>query len=271
MSPGVGIPGLSRRLRGEVYDHVYDNHAHEVGGVLVGDLGEGEMPVVSGCIAALEARGERASVTFTHDAWSSIHSQMESDYPGKQIVGWYHSHPGFGIFLSGHDIFIQENFFSDPRQIAYVVDPHAGTEGVFGWRAGKVELLEQAPAGRQGTGGPGPPPGQSTRSGDLLRYGGLAAVVLVFVAIGGALFVAEPAPQEIIPPVQIGAQPTTLGTPEPTNDAVLAKLVGASKPPATPETQPAAGPPPPPPSAKAPAGPTPAPAKSTPSPKTSGD
>ena len=186
MSAGVKIPGLSRRLRGEVYDHVYDNHTHEVGGVLVGDLGDGEMPVVTGAIAALEARGERASVTFTHDAWSSIHAQMESAYPGKQIVGWYHSHPGFGIFLSGHDMFIQENFFSDPRQIAYVVDPHAGTEGVFGWRGGKVELLEEAPAGRLGTGG-GRPPENSSSSGGVVRYGGLVAVVLVFLGIGGAL------------------------------------------------------------------------------------
>ena len=189
MSGGVDIPGLSRRLRGAVYDHVYDNHTHEVGGVLVGDLGEGEMPVVTGCIAALEARGERASVTFTHDAWSSIHAQMESDYPGKQIVGWYHSHPGFGIFLSGHDIFIQENFFSDPRQIAYVVDPHAGTEGVFGWRAGEVKLIEETPAGRQGTGGPRTPRAETTRSGGLVRYGGLAAVVAVFLGVGTALFV----------------------------------------------------------------------------------
>ena len=189
MSGGVDIPGLGPRLRGAVYDHVYDNHTHEVGGVLVGYLGDGEMPAVTGCIAALEARGERASVTFTHDAWSSIHARMESDFPGKQIVGWYHSHPGFGIFLSGHDIFIQANFFSDPRQIAYVVDPHAGTEGVFGWRAGKLELIEEAPTGRRGTGGPRTPRAENTRSGGFVRYGVLAAVIAVFLGIGTALFV----------------------------------------------------------------------------------
>jgi proteasome lid subunit RPN8/RPN11 len=211
MSGGVTIPGLSKRLRGAVYDHVYDNHTHEVGGVLVGDLGEGEMPVVSGCIAALEARGERASVTFTHDAWSSIHSQMESDFPGKQIVGWYHSHPGFGIFLSGQDIFIQENFFSDPRQIAYVVDPHAGTEGVFGWRAGKVELIEEAPAGRTGTGGTRPR-AESSRS-NMARYGGLAAVLVVFLGIGGGLVLSG---RTITPSMERpAASPPTTGTPEP--------------------------------------------------------
>ena len=202
MSGGVDIPGLSRRLRGAVYDHVYDNHTHEVGGVLVGDLGDGDMPVVTGCIAALEARGERASVTFTHDAWSSIHAQMESDFPGKQIVGWYHSHPGFGIFLSGHDIFIQENFFSDPRQIAYVVDPHAGTEGVFGWRAGKVQLIEEAPAGRQGTGGPRTPRAETTSSRRVGGYGGLVAVVAVFLGIGGGLLLSADSPPKLAPPTE---------------------------------------------------------------------
>lgn len=152
MSDGVQVPGLNRRIRASIYDHVFGHAGHEVGGVLVGRLGEGKLPEVTGSIAALEARGERASVTFTHDAWSSIHRELERRYAGQQIVGWYHSHPGFGIFLSGHDLFIQENFFSDPRQLAYVIDPHAGTEGVFGWRDGKIALLEECPTDRRATG-----------------------------------------------------------------------------------------------------------------------
>jgi proteasome lid subunit RPN8/RPN11 len=153
VTAGVKIPGLTRRTKEAIYEHVFSNDTHEVGGVLVGRLGDGALPTVSGSIAALEARGERASVTFTHDAWASVHEALERDFPGQQIIGWYHSHPGFGIFLSRHDLFIHENFFSDPRQIAYVVDPHAGTEGVFVWRDGEVTLLEERPAGRTGTGG----------------------------------------------------------------------------------------------------------------------
>jgi len=56
-------------------------------------------------------------------------------------VGWYHSHPGFGVFLSEHDMFIQENFFSSPQQVAWVFDPHTDEEGCFGWVNGKVEKL----------------------------------------------------------------------------------------------------------------------------------
>ena len=66
-----------------------------------------------------------------------IHETLETKYPGKKIVGWYHTHPGFGIFLSGMDLFIQNNFFNQPWQIATVYDPKAEEEGTFIWRGGK--------------------------------------------------------------------------------------------------------------------------------------
>lgn len=147
------VPGLDSEIREAIYDHVFANDDHEVGGVLVGRLGHGRLPEVTGMIAALEADGQRASVTFTHDAWAMIHATMDEEFAGEQIVGWYHSHPGFGIFLSNYDRFIHDNFFSDPRQIAYVVDPHAGSEGVFHWDEGGVlQLLWEGPSDRPGTG-----------------------------------------------------------------------------------------------------------------------
>lgn len=40
-----------------------------------------------------------------------------------RIVGWWHSHPNFGCFLSGTDLHTQEVFFPEPYQVALVVDP----------------------------------------------------------------------------------------------------------------------------------------------------
>jgi proteasome lid subunit RPN8/RPN11 len=40
-----------------------------------------------------------------------------------RIVGWWHSHPGFGCFLSGTDLHTQEFFFPESYQAALVVDP----------------------------------------------------------------------------------------------------------------------------------------------------
>jgi proteasome lid subunit RPN8/RPN11 len=82
-----------------------------------------------------------AHVTFTQATWEHIYAVKDKRYPSQRIVGWYHSHPGFGIFLSEHDTFIHRNFFSSPGQVAWVFDPHSDEEGCFGWVAGHIERL----------------------------------------------------------------------------------------------------------------------------------
>lgn len=125
--------------RNYTFLHVCNNTNREVGGVLVGyKSARGDLPQMYAAIPALSADEQRATLTFTQDTWEHVHFVMERDYPESDIVGWYHSHPGFGIFLSEHDLFIHHNFFSDPSQIAHVVDPLTGTEGVFTWRDGEV-------------------------------------------------------------------------------------------------------------------------------------
>jgi proteasome lid subunit RPN8/RPN11 len=132
--------------RRSVYPHVFENADREVGGVLVGHIdARTRRPTVTAAIAALAADEQRATLTFTQQAWEHVHRVLDRDHPGQQIVGWYHSHPGFGIFLSEHDLFIHRNFFSGRSQIALVVDPLAGTEGVFGWREQAVSELYVGP------------------------------------------------------------------------------------------------------------------------------
>ncbi|KAI6230094.1 26S proteasome regulatory subunit RPN11 [Aphelenchoides fujianensis] len=48
----------------------------------------------------------------------------------EMVVGWYHSHPGFGCWLSGVDISTQQSFeaLSD-RAVAVVVDPIQSVKG----------------------------------------------------------------------------------------------------------------------------------------------
>lgn len=133
--------GIRKACTEVVYPHIFENADREVGGVLVGWSADGRLPVIEGAIPAISADEQRSTLTFTQDSWEHIHQVMDEKFPDDQIVGWYHSHPGFGIFLSGHDMFIQENFFSGPSQIALVVDPLAGTEGVFAWVDGKVEQI----------------------------------------------------------------------------------------------------------------------------------
>jgi proteasome lid subunit RPN8/RPN11 len=111
--------------------------AREVGGVLVGELCKDEGGVyvrVDTTIDALHADEKAAELTFTHATWDHIHSEMDTKHRGKRILGWYHTHPGFGIFLSDRDLFIQRSFFNLPYQIALVYDPKSREHGVFTWR-----------------------------------------------------------------------------------------------------------------------------------------
>lgn len=111
-------------------EHCFSRVDVEVGGFLLGQVSEDTVDVqVAYPAAAAESR--QTNLTFTHEAWDEILSKLDSEFSGLSIVGWYHSHPGFGCFLSDYDIFIQENFFSGPGQTALVVDPLAGKYGVF--------------------------------------------------------------------------------------------------------------------------------------------
>lgn len=49
---------------------------------------------------------------------------------GENVVGWYHSHPGFGCWLSGVDQSTHQSFEQlDPRCVALVVDPIQSVRG----------------------------------------------------------------------------------------------------------------------------------------------
>ena len=50
------------------------------------------------------------------------------------VVGWYHSHPGFGCWLSGVDINTQQSFEAlTSRAVAVVVDPIQSVKGKVGF------------------------------------------------------------------------------------------------------------------------------------------
>jgi hypothetical protein len=49
------------------------------------------------------------------------------------MVGWYHTHPDWGVFLSGMDMFICDNFFNKPLDVAFVIDPCRQERSFFQW------------------------------------------------------------------------------------------------------------------------------------------
>jgi len=112
----------------------------EVGGILVGEVFRdegGPFIRVSSIIEALHAEESGTELTITHATWNHIHQQMDIVHTGKRIIGWYHTHPNFGVFLSERDRFIQQSFFDLPFQIALVYDPVRREHGIFAWRETK--------------------------------------------------------------------------------------------------------------------------------------
>jgi proteasome lid subunit RPN8/RPN11 len=113
----------------------------ESGGMLVGRTVEqfGKTSIIIyGFLEAKHAEATSNTLKFTHETWSCCHKEMAKKYTGQKIVGWIHTHPNFGIFLSEYDEFIQSNFFKDENQIAYVVDPIQNIEGIYIWRENKI-------------------------------------------------------------------------------------------------------------------------------------
>lgn len=123
----------------DIREHGRSSPDVEVCGVLVGNVyhdDRGPWCHVAANIRGNGAEGRNAQVTFTSDTWAHINQAMDTQHTGERIVGWYHTHPGFGIFLSEMDVFIQQNFFGEPWQIAYVDDPKGGDRGAFVWQKG---------------------------------------------------------------------------------------------------------------------------------------
>ena len=129
---------VARRIR----QHARSQSKTEVCGVLVGGENNGRLEITA-CIPGVNAAQAGTHVTFTQDTWEHIYKVKDSEYPDERIVGWYHSHPGFGVFLSDHDTFIHKNFFSSEQQVAWVYDPHSDEEGCFGWVGKRLERLSQ--------------------------------------------------------------------------------------------------------------------------------
>jgi proteasome lid subunit RPN8/RPN11 len=130
-----------RRLR----DHGDSSPRAEICGVLVGDVYRDEIgpfALVEHIIEGQASTSSAGQVTFTADTWQHIQVLMDRQYPDLRIIGWYHTHPGHGIFLSEMDIFLHESFFGLPWQCALVYDPKSGDAGVFSAHQGKAEPLE---------------------------------------------------------------------------------------------------------------------------------
>jgi proteasome lid subunit RPN8/RPN11 len=112
----------------------------EVGGVLLGHLykdKDGPFLEVTAAIEAEHTKNQGTEMTFTPETWVQVNGVKDQRYADTKVVGWYHTHPRFGIFLSDMDKFIHKNHFAQPWTTAFVVDPVQDLEGFFVWNEGE--------------------------------------------------------------------------------------------------------------------------------------
>jgi proteasome lid subunit RPN8/RPN11 len=127
--------------------HALGSLNREVAGVLIGPRPEkqpdGRYVVhIFDTIIAKHTVMHGASVTYTPESWRYLNDKLAERYPDETavMVGWYHTHPGFGIFLSGMDLFIHQNFFTQIWHTALVLDPIAKRSGFFCWDRQKTRV-----------------------------------------------------------------------------------------------------------------------------------
>jgi proteasome lid subunit RPN8/RPN11 len=121
----------------EMEEHALSNTSVELGGVMLGGQHEDEhgkpFVFVTDCLRARHYKSTKGSFKFTHDTWQQI-TRERDEFPAElQMVGWYHTHPGWGVFLSGMDTFICDHFFNRPLDLALVIDPCRQDRGFFQW------------------------------------------------------------------------------------------------------------------------------------------
>ncbi len=119
-----------------LHEFLASDPSREQGGVLVGQAyfdpeEERYFTLVKVAIPALETEGTPVHLQFTPESWKYISGMIEEAHPDQVIVGWYHSHPGLSVFMSGTDRATQKAFFNHPWNLAVVVDPLQRQTGWF--------------------------------------------------------------------------------------------------------------------------------------------
>ena len=146
----LGCPAEDRRVfisypcLKQMLAHTQRNLEEEIAGLLLGQVfrsSRGLVTVLAEAVPAVYTDSGQGHVTFSHETWGDIYQYLESLAADAVIVGWYHTHPGFGVFFSAQDNFIQKNFFGAPGQVGIVVDPVAKSILLFACDDDEVKPL----------------------------------------------------------------------------------------------------------------------------------
>lgn len=117
----------------------------EVMGLMLGDwVDEYTIKVVD--VFAMPQSGTGVSVEAVDPVFQAkMMDMLKQTGRPEYLVGWYHSHPGFGCWLSGVDMNTHQSFEAlNPRTVAVVIDPIQSVKGkvvIDAFRLIKPEMM----------------------------------------------------------------------------------------------------------------------------------
>jgi len=137
---------IDKQAYDDIHRHGAANHQREVVGILLGNVSEdstGKYRVdIVGIVKSESAPGNRTQAQFTHEVWLQLVESAQRNYPNQKVVGWYHTHPGFGAFMSDDDVNSHRLAFSHPWHVAAVCDPIKNELCFFGWDGSEIKAIK---------------------------------------------------------------------------------------------------------------------------------
>lgn len=106
----------------KVINHALSNPKVEVAGLLIG-AEEGDVVEIWDAVTGAQT-GSSGFVVLSEDVMARVAEFLHEQKIPLYIVGWYHSHPSLGLFLSPIDIRTQLTYQAlYPHAVALVIDP----------------------------------------------------------------------------------------------------------------------------------------------------
>lgn len=149
---------LHNRFASRVHDFIFEENSQlqlrgeairEIGGFILGKKIEiqpgGEYQLVMERFVNIEPEDNSVyQIEFGPKAWSELERQRDDFYRDMEyeLLGWFHTHPGHGLFLSKPDVSIQQTFFKQKFHVAFELDSVQSEKnldymfGIFSWKKG---------------------------------------------------------------------------------------------------------------------------------------
>ncbi len=99
----------------------------EIGGILLGkpffsDENKNYRVLVEEFVPIDPEYHDRYQLEFSAQSMARDLGNIQDQFPELLLVGWFHTHPGHGLFLSKPDLRIHDSFFTEPYQFAMEID-----------------------------------------------------------------------------------------------------------------------------------------------------